>query len=147
MKEKAKTKLGYNILWRDKKRILGLPISFTKYIVDEDRLYLQTGFLNTENNEVLLYRILDVKSSQSFGQKIFGVGTVILISADQTNRELKLENVKEHVKVHKFLSEIVERERTQKGIAGREVFGAASVNMAHLEHCCDPDSNITFEEF
>ena len=27
------------ILWSDRKRILGLPLSFTRYRVDEDRLY------------------------------------------------------------------------------------------------------------
>ena len=35
------------IVWSDKKRpFLGLPISFTKYSLSEDKLYIETGFLN-----------------------------------------------------------------------------------------------------
>ena len=43
------------ILWKDRKRpFLGLPWSFTKYKVDEDRLYLETGFFNSTEDEVRL---------------------------------------------------------------------------------------------
>ena len=42
------------ILWSDRKRILGMPISFTKYTLDEDRLYLKTGFFSTQTDETLL---------------------------------------------------------------------------------------------
>lgn len=135
------------ILWNDKKRILGLPISFTKYSLDEDRLYIQTGLMKTEINEILLYRILDIKSSRSIGQKIFGVGTITLICADQNNRELELKNVKNPIKLHKFLSEIIENERKEKGIVGREIFGAGSVNMSCLEHDCNDMPSVTFEDF
>ena len=64
--------LDSKILWKDRKRILGMPISFTRYIVDEDHLTLKIGLLNTRIDDVLLYRILDIKMTQSFGQKIFG---------------------------------------------------------------------------
>ena len=64
------------ILWADTKRILGMPISFTKYRVDENRLYCKRGFLKVETDELLLYRIMDIRSSQTLGQRIFGVGTV-----------------------------------------------------------------------
>ena len=67
-----------NILWHDRKRHLGLPLSFTKYSMSEDRLFVETGFLNLEQNEVRLYRILDLQLKRSFGQRIFGVGSIIL---------------------------------------------------------------------
>ena len=69
------------ILWQDRKRHLGLPLSFTKYIVDENRLYVQKGFVNTETNELLLYRVLDIKSSRNLGQKLFGYFMVITVPA------------------------------------------------------------------
>ena len=38
-----------NVIWSDRKRTLfGLPLSFTKYILTEDRLFVQTGFFTFE---------------------------------------------------------------------------------------------------
>ena len=47
-------KLGVETLWQDRKRFLGMPLSFTKYFLSEDRLFLQTGMLNMNMEEVLL---------------------------------------------------------------------------------------------
>lgn len=124
------------ILWSDRKRILGLPLTFTKYTLDEDRIYLKTGFFSTQTDETLLYRILDVKSTQTLWQRIFGVGTVTLFCADQSNPELKLENVKSAQKVHRYLSNVIEERRQNKGVIGREMYGAA-----------DPDGDCDHDDF
>ena len=42
------------VVWKDRKRICGLPITFTKYSMSEDRLFLETGLLNTRQEEVRL---------------------------------------------------------------------------------------------
>ena len=133
-------------VWYDRKRHLGLPLSFTKYYVDNDRLYMEEGLFKTEINETLLYRILDIKSSISFGQKIFGVGTVTLYSADQSNHTLELKNVKNPKKVHRFLSEIIEHERMQKGITGRELVGTAGICI-NDDDDCGYHNNISFNNF
>ena len=83
------------ILWKDRKRYLGMPISFTIYSLDQNRLYLKKGLLNTTMDELLLYRVLDVKLSRSLGQKIFGVGSITLVTADQTNQTLVIKNIKD----------------------------------------------------
>ena len=124
-------------LWHDRKRILGLPITMTRYWIDHDRFYVKTGFFNREINEVLLYRILDIKSNRNFGQILCGVGTIILYSADQSNRTIKVENIRKPTKVHRYLSEVVERERVEHGIAGRELYGSASFDMDHVDGTCD----------
>lgn len=139
-----------DILWQDRKRHFGLPISFTKYYIDNDRLYMQTGFLKTEINETLLYRIMDIKSTRSLGQKVFGVGTVTLNCADQTNPVLELKNVKNAKKVHRFISDIVEKERVNRNIAGREMVGASGA-VLYGEHAdndiSDIDETVSFEDF
>ena len=122
------------ILWADRKRILGLPISFTRYSIDEERLYVKKGLFKTELDEILLYRILDIKSVQSLWQKLFGVGTLILFSADQSNRELRLKNIRKPGKLHRYLSAIIERNRQAKGIAGREIIGMAMAGGHSLSH-------------
>ena len=111
------------ILWRDTQRWLGMPLTFTKYWVDENRLYCKKGFLKTETDELLLYRIMDIKSSQTLGQRICGVGTVTLYCSDKSNGILELKNIKKHDQVRRFLSELVEQKRSETGIKGRELFG------------------------
>lgn len=114
------------ILWSDRKRILGLPLSFTRYRVDDDRLYVSTGLLKSETNELLLYRVLDVKSTRTLGQKFFGVGTITLMSSDQSNPKLELKNIKDCERVRKFLSTLIEKQRSDLGIRGRELYGSGA---------------------
>ena len=126
------------ILWADRKRILGMPISFTRYSMDDERLYVKTGLLRTELNEILLYRILDVKSTQTLWQRIFGVGTLTLFSADQSCPQLQLKNIKKPEKLHRYLSDFIEKTRQSKGVAGREIVGMAGVGLHH-PHDADGD--------
>ncbi len=113
------------ILWHDRKRYLGLPISFTRYSFDENRFYLKKGFLNIVSDEILLYRVLDVTLRRSLGQRMFGVGTIILSTADQTLPTMKIESIKDCERVYRALSNIVEKERNEKRVLGKEMFGAA----------------------
>jgi len=117
------------ILWKDRKRYLGLPISFTVYSLDNNRLYLKRGFLNSVIDELLLYRVLDVKMSRSLGQKIFGVGTILLSTADQSNPSLIIKNIRHPDRTRKLLSNIVERERNEKRIMGKEMYGASGMGI------------------
>lgn len=127
------------ILWKDRKRILGMPISFTKYSVDKERLYISKGLFSTESNELLLYRILDFSCKRTLWQKIFSVGTVTLYSADQSDHTLKLVNIKKAENVKQFLSQLVEKERESRGLIGREIYGTAGVGMDHSG--CDHDDD------
>lgn len=116
-------------LWKDRKRILGMPITFTRYEVTNDRLVTNKGLLHSETNELLLYRILDIRLRRSLWQKMFGVGTITLYCADKSDSTYELQSVKKPDSVRKFLSKIVEQQRTQKGITGRELYGAAAGMM------------------
>ncbi len=117
------------ILWKDRKRYLGMPISFTIYSLDQNRLYLKKGLLNTTMDELLLYRVLDVKLSRSLGQKIFGVGSITLVTADQTNQTLVIKNIKDSERTRKLISSIVEKERDEKRIMGKEMYGASGMGI------------------
>ena len=59
------------LLWKDRKRHLGMPLSFTRYSMSDDRIFLETGFLNLTLEEILLYRVRDITLKRSFGQRIF----------------------------------------------------------------------------
>ncbi len=110
------------ILWKDRKRtFFGLPWSFTKYSLTEERLFVETGFFNTTENEVRLYRIMDVQLTRSLGQKIVGVGTIHVKSADKTLKDFEIKSVKDSRNVKEMLSELVEKNRTEKRVMNREV--------------------------
>ena len=81
-------------IWKDRKRILGMPLSFTRYSLSEDRVFLETGLLNMNLEEILLYRVRDISLRISLGQRIFGVGTVLLQSSDKSMPVLEIKNIK-----------------------------------------------------
>ena len=112
--------------WKDRKRYLGLPLSFTKYAVKDQRLYYTKGFFNTTEEELLLYRVLDIKLNRSFGDKLVGVGTITLFTADKTHPKLELVRVKRPKKIRDLLSKLVEGERVRINIHGKELFGVSN---------------------
>jgi len=111
---------GSNVIWTDKKRILGMPISFTRYSIvntnDLIKLFIKTGILSTTIDEVNLYRIYDIQCFQSLGQKIFGVGSITLYSKDITTPVIVLHNIKEPYKIRNMLAQKIEEARAQKGV-------------------------------
>ena len=109
------------IIWEDKKRtIFGLPISFTTYKLNKETLIIKTGWLNTNEDDVKLYRILDLSVKKSFIQRIFGVGTIKINSSDKSLGEFEIKNVKEVDTVKQLISQNVEEQRELKRISGRE---------------------------
>jgi uncharacterized membrane protein YdbT with pleckstrin-like domain len=110
-----------NIVWKDRKRTLfGLPWSFTKYSLSDDRLFISTGFLSTKEDEVRLYRIMDISLNCTLGQRIFGLGTIKCCSADKTLGDFEIKNIKKSKDVKELLSEMVENERNRKKVTSRE---------------------------
>lgn len=110
-----------NIVWEDRKRTLfGLPWSFTKYSLSDDRLFISTGFLSTKEDEVRLYRIMDISLNRTLGQRIFGLGTIKCCSADKTLGDFEIKNIKKSKDVKELLSEMVENERNRKKVTSRE---------------------------
>ena len=105
--------------WKDRKRILGMPLTFTRYRMSEDRLFLSTGFFTTKDDEVLLYRVRDISLTITLWQRIFGVGTVTIISSDKTLPTLVLKNIKQprmiKEKIHQQVEEMKMRRRMRIG--------------------------------
>ena len=106
-------------LWRDRKRYFGLPLSFTRYCLSEDRLFISEGFLNIKDDEILLYRIRDIDTRRSLWQRLFGVGTVTVISSDKTMPSLVLKNIKDPV----FVKELIHKQVEEMKIRRRVRFG------------------------
>ena len=108
-------------IWKDKKRYFGMPISFTRYAMSEDRLFTSVGFLNIKDDDVLLYRVRDIDTQRSLWQRLFGVGTVTVISSDQTMPSLVLKNVKDPVFVKELIHKQVEEMKIQRRVRFGEI--------------------------
>ena len=110
-------------LWQDRKRHLGLPLSFTRYQLSEDRIFCIKGFLNIHEEEVLLYRVRDLELRLSLGQRIFGVGSVIVHSSDKTMPTLELRNIRIPRKVKEMIFRQVEDCKAQRRMRTMEFVG------------------------
>lgn len=109
------------ILFKAKKRIwCGLPWTFTTYSFDEERIFIESGVFNKQEDEVRLYRVLDISLTRSFIQRIFKMGTIKIDSSDKTMKCFEMKNIKEPKEVKEQLSQLVEEERQRKRITGRE---------------------------
>ena len=113
-------------LWKDRKRHLGMPLSFTRYRLSEDRLFCETGFLNIKSDEVLLYRVRDLQLNMSLGQRIFGVGTICVTSSDKSIPHLDLKNVKGPREVKELIHRHVEAAKDKRRMRATELVGGES---------------------
>lgn len=111
------------ILWKDRRRRLGLPLSFTKYSISEDRIFCEKGLLNLHEEEILLYRVRDLELKRSVGQRIFGVGSVLVHSSDKTMPILELKNIRSPKEVKELLYQQVEASKDARRMRTTEVVG------------------------
>ena len=123
-------------LWKDRKRFLGMPLSFTRYRLSEDRLFCETGFLNVKSDEVLLYRVRDLRLTMNLGQRIFGVGTVCVVSSDKSMPHLDLKNVKNPREVKELIHRNVEQAKDKRRMRTTELVGGEGGE----DDCHDIDS-------
>ena len=125
-----KKKAKKPILWKDRKRtFLGLPWSFTRYRLDDENLTVETGFFNSTEDEVRLYRITDVTLTRTFGQKLLGTGTIHCDSSDVTMQNFDIKNVKNPKKVKELLSKLVNESRLRN-----RVYTSERINGVPHEH-------------
>ena len=107
--------------WSDRSRIFGLPITFTKYSMSDDRIFCEKGLLNMNFEEILLYRVRDISMKITLGQRIFGVGSILLQSSDKTAPVLEIKNVKNPRQVKEMIHQQVEQVKEQRRMRFGEV--------------------------
>lgn len=120
-------------LWKARKRnFLGLPWTFTEYILKDDTLTVSTGILNKRYDETRLYRIRDFTVKCSLWQRIIGLGTIHVCSSDSSTPEFDIINIKNVMKVKDLISNQVEESRKKAGVSTSEFIGRGAA-MPHLE--------------
>lgn len=132
----AKTIIDY--IWKDRKRFLGMPLSFTRYRLSEDRLFLSVGLFSEQDEEILLYRIRDISTKRTLWQKLFRVGTVTVVSSDKTNPTLTLKNIKDPIAFKELLHRQVEEMKIQRRVRLGEIMTTDDEDDCDC-HCDDSD--------
>ena len=130
-------------LWKDRKRIFGMPITFTRYRLSEDRLFCEKGFFNIKQDEVLLYRVRDLQLNLKLTQRIFGVGTVCVISSDKSVPHLDLVNVRRPREVKEMIHRSVEEAKDKRRMRTMEIMGSEDAD--HEEDLDLPDDHEEME--
>ena len=115
-------------MWHDRRRYFGLPLSFTKYALTEDTVVRETGLLNLKEENVLLYRVLDIELLRPLVQRIFGCGTIVLHSSDQTSSELRILSVKNPKAVKEQVFQVVEEAKLRRRMRTTELLDADDVS-------------------
>lgn len=126
--------MNTNFLWHDRKRIIfGLPWTFTSYSLSETSLFIKSGIFNVSEEEIRLYRILDVTLKRSFWERLFGLGTLHLCTADKSTPEIDIRHIKAPKEVRTLLSDKVEEARAERYVGIREYMGEDD-DMDGAEH-------------
>lgn len=140
--EKIMAKIDYDYVWTDKKRTLfGLPISFTRYILTEKKLITRVGFFNIHEDEVELYRVSDKCLRLSFGERIFGCGTVTINCRDTDTPVKTVKSVKQPRKFMQLLEENVDIQRDRYRVRGRDMIGSDLDGDPAFDDGCDYEDN------
>ena len=122
-------------IWQDRERTFqGLPLSFTKYMLNEERIFVEKGFFNAVLDEENLYRVRDVRVSRSLGQRIFGLGTVTVFA---TNGETVLESIKNPIEVKEEIVRLVEEARKKHNIRASEMLMGQDDQDCNCDHDLD----------
>ena len=138
----AKGTITLEYLWKDRKRFLGMPLSFTRYSLTEDRLFLSVGFFSVKDEEILLYRIRDISTTRTLWQKLFGVGTVTVVSSDKTMPTLEIKNIKDPIFFKELLHKQVEEMKIQRRVRLNEISGDTDCDCDHDDEDLDMEDEI-----
>ena len=89
------------ILWSDRKRYGGVPLGFVSYALTTDRLLITEGVLRVETRQVMLRYIRNITVRRGFGQRLLGVGDIILTTCDK--KRIVLESVRNPLVVKELI--------------------------------------------
>jgi uncharacterized membrane protein YdbT with pleckstrin-like domain len=86
----------------------------TVYQLSTERLLTTTGVFSKATDQFELYRVKDIRYRESFLERLFGLGTITLITSDKTNAELVLPFIPNGGEVKEMIRKHVEICRDRK---------------------------------
>jgi uncharacterized membrane protein YdbT with pleckstrin-like domain len=100
----------------EKKRVkfFGLPLSFTKYAITEEKLTITAGFLSITEDDAYMYKIQDVRLTRSLAERMFKLGTITCYTGDTTHPELVLLHIRHAGEIKDFIMQSSEEARRKR---------------------------------
>ena len=123
-----------NILWQDRMRILGLPIGITSYRLSSDRIFVESGILNIQEEQILLYRVQDLQLRMALWQRPFHIGTVCVYSTDRSTPLINLVNIKYPRKVKELIHRQVEKAKEKRRMHSMEIMESGGTDITAADH-------------
>lgn len=104
--------------------IIPLFVMFWSYLktknsifeVTNERLIIIKGIFNKSTEQIELYRVQDIRLQEPFLMRIFGLGNILLVSADKTIETIVLPAMSNPKTLKNNIRDIVENQRRIKGV-------------------------------
>ena len=91
-------------------------VASTRYRLTSQRLFAQTGLIAKNLEEVELFRVKDVTLTQGMLQRMLGVGTVVVLSTDDTAPRLELHGILGPMEVKEQIRTAFRASRQREGM-------------------------------
>lgn len=100
----------------EKKRwlFLGLPFTFTKYVIKEDMITVDTGVFTKVENDCYMYKVQDVEHTSSIWERMVGLGTIVCYTGDTTHPKLLIEHIRNSKAIKEFILKESEEARLKR---------------------------------
>ena len=101
----------------EKKRwlFLGLPFTFTKYVIKEDMITVDTGVFTKVENDCYMYKVQDVEHTASIWERmVAGLGTIVCYTGDTTHPKLLIEHIRNSKAIKEFILKESEEARLKR---------------------------------
>ena len=107
---------GQDIVFIERKRwlLLGLPFTFTKFIIKDDMVTINQGVFKKVENDCYMYKIQDVEHTASLAERICGLGTITCYTGDTTHPKLVILHVKHSKTIKNYILEASETARMRR---------------------------------
>lgn len=99
---------------RKRSKFFGLPLSFTKYLIAEEKITITTGFLNITEDDAYMYKIQDVRLTRSLFERIFKLGTITCYTGDTTHPELTFIHIRHSSEIKDYIMQSSEEARRKR---------------------------------
>ena len=99
---------------KKRSKLFALPICFTTYKINDDKITMTSGFLNIVEDYAFMYKVQDIRLTRSAWERLFGLGTITCYTGDTTHPELKLYHIKNAVRIKNFLMDASEEARRKR---------------------------------
>lgn len=95
---------------------LWLDTRTTVYTLTDQRLKTSRGIFNKLTDDVELYRVRDSRFQQSFFERMFGAGEIVLLTTDESSPEIRMAFIKNAEAVRERIRALVEARRDAKRV-------------------------------